>query len=684
LDTPVDETLASPDPFEGLNFDAVDWARLTHAYGSAEAVPLLISLLTSLDDEERSSALDELFASINHQGTVYPASAPAIPFLARAAIVAPGDRALIALLMAGMSRAYGEDWADPTTCSGAVRAQLTAVAAELAPLLADPDADVRRAMLRILAICPPDQVRTIADLRAFDDENEYVRADALMALARVERAWPSLQRRLEESLGDASPAVRQAAALTLLSAGGVPYPQETVAILADSIAAVGDVCAHFGDESWDRLPTVQPSGAPTADQNLGAHALGVLDTLELDPDSALSAAARIVAARTEHAIQGAYLADTIQEHWRDRQTPVAAVLAQFLSTAPTITYPRAHLYRLARCATRIDTPDPALAAAVRPWAAHDDAAVATSALTALARLRDAECLDLADRALAQGIAHSSGVQTVCEVYRADAAVLLPRIRQKLAEALTASQSGRAATELATLVRTLPHIGTKALVAVPDLLDLIKAGKAVRPTLETLTQFGPGALTATNRRGITRVIEAAFRAAESDFDRICAAAALASVVDADALAHRVADELAARPRWETYTVVHLARLGPAAGSCAARIEGDLQSAGAWTAVRAAQTLRHISGETQRSAEVLARHVSEAPVGQAAIAALLEMRHLPEQCVATLHHLAHAPQRLAHDGTQNGAEHADDVLKDQARALLGLRDTPPDFSRTPSPS
>jgi hypothetical protein len=64
---------------EGLN--SVDWGRQTHAYGEAADVPSLICALSSNDEEERREALGALFGNIWHQGTVYEATASAVPFL---------------------------------------------------------------------------------------------------------------------------------------------------------------------------------------------------------------------------------------------------------------------------------------------------------------------------------------------------------------------------------------------------------------------------------------------------------------------------------------------------------------------------------------------------------------------------------------------------------------------------
>jgi hypothetical protein len=62
--------------------DAIDWDRLTHAYGHAGDVPALIRALTSPDPEQWVGALSGLYDALCHQTcTVYEATPPAIPFL---------------------------------------------------------------------------------------------------------------------------------------------------------------------------------------------------------------------------------------------------------------------------------------------------------------------------------------------------------------------------------------------------------------------------------------------------------------------------------------------------------------------------------------------------------------------------------------------------------------------------
>jgi hypothetical protein len=63
------------------NLDSVDWSKLTHAYGAAKDVPKLFGALALSDEDKRESAIYELYGNIWHQGTVYQASAYAVPFL---------------------------------------------------------------------------------------------------------------------------------------------------------------------------------------------------------------------------------------------------------------------------------------------------------------------------------------------------------------------------------------------------------------------------------------------------------------------------------------------------------------------------------------------------------------------------------------------------------------------------
>jgi len=168
---------------EGL--DAIDWTGSKTAYGQATSVPLMIRALDAADAETRDEAFREAYGNIFHQGTRYPATALAVPFVIElAAQPAPKQLpellSLISHLVAGYfgpthgpRNATGAIWGEqvqPMTSYGETRELLAAIetAAEpavplCAKLIAHPSAAVRQAAARVLA-----------GLRQFADRYEVV------------------------------------------------------------------------------------------------------------------------------------------------------------------------------------------------------------------------------------------------------------------------------------------------------------------------------------------------------------------------------------------------------------------------------------------------------------------------------------------------------------------------------
>ncbi|MDT0214622.1 hypothetical protein Q9R29_12065 [Rothia sp. ARF10] len=66
----------------------MDWTALEHAYGSASDVPDVLAGIAA-NDERWSGYLDTLVGSVNHQGSTYSSTAPAMTCLAGLA-TAPG------------------------------------------------------------------------------------------------------------------------------------------------------------------------------------------------------------------------------------------------------------------------------------------------------------------------------------------------------------------------------------------------------------------------------------------------------------------------------------------------------------------------------------------------------------------------------------------------------------------
>jgi hypothetical protein len=105
---------------EGL--DSFDWPTLSHAYGSARDVPALLRTISN-GGRDASTAIYELFGNIWHQGTVYEATAPAVPFigeLARSTTVAESDRVQLMMLLFVIARGRSDEDGPAERCRIAV------------------------------------------------------------------------------------------------------------------------------------------------------------------------------------------------------------------------------------------------------------------------------------------------------------------------------------------------------------------------------------------------------------------------------------------------------------------------------------------------------------------------------------------------------------------------------------
>ncbi|MFH8803990.1 HEAT repeat domain-containing protein [Streptomyces sp. NPDC017936] len=296
-------------PLAGL--DAIGWSELEHAYGPADDVPGQLRALCAEDAEARREALHALYGNIFHQGSRYPASAAAVPFLARmAADVTLHDRTehleLLAALAIGYDEAHlpvgldiagwrreaaefrGQDpeeiraeydaWVEAATDEGERRVremrramfdhaqQLEAVEAELgaydavrsevpvlSALLGDDDPDVRAATAYLLAWFPEEAGDTLPRLLdVLDGETEpAVVATALVSAGLLGDA--GLVQRLTPFLTDGEPVVRWAAATALARLGATGAEHAVSAgVLAELAATEAEppgagVLFHEGD-----------------------------------------------------------------------------------------------------------------------------------------------------------------------------------------------------------------------------------------------------------------------------------------------------------------------------------------------------------------------------------------------------------------------------------------------------
>ncbi|MFB7534221.1 hypothetical protein ACFC0C_39610 [Streptomyces sp. NPDC056178] len=194
--------------------DAQPWAELQHAYGSAADVPDRLRALAGDDGEAASEAVSELYGSILHQGSVYEATARAVPYLARLAGAGYRTEDLLALL--GGIAESGDDRGD--TDEAACRA---AVIGQLPLILAAVDAEAagtRQAAVWAAAMTgAAGQVLPVLRRRRETEKDPLVRAEILGAMAHLDPAGTAAE--VSGAMDAAEPAeVRIAALLACVDA----------------------------------------------------------------------------------------------------------------------------------------------------------------------------------------------------------------------------------------------------------------------------------------------------------------------------------------------------------------------------------------------------------------------------------------------------------------------------------
>jgi tetratricopeptide (TPR) repeat protein len=244
--------------------DHVNWASLRHAYGSAVDTPRWLHGLASDQAEVRENARKEVWASVLHQGSIYPATPHVVPFLLellRAEGVA--DKVELLYLLHGCATGYSHlnsiairrdesnrcIW-DRPGFEEERRKEVEAVAAAAravadatptyAGLLSHPDAGLRSAAARVLGWCvarfpEAEQVLAMAIPREKDAAVKAVLLDAYRQL--YQSAPPETAASPEAFLvaffrePTEAPVVRAVAALAVLGLPGGRRTPEALEVL---------------------------------------------------------------------------------------------------------------------------------------------------------------------------------------------------------------------------------------------------------------------------------------------------------------------------------------------------------------------------------------------------------------------------------------------------------------------
>ena len=666
------------------DLDRIRWAELEHAYGSAEDVPGCLRDLASPDDEVAAQAEQELWSSIVHQGSVYEATAPAVPYLAR--LVAAGVRRadLVGLLgaIAGSTDERG------VSVPGAPRAAVTAQLPLLLPLLADDDAAVRQCGLWTVAQCRPTPGTPAAAALAErwrSEPDPVVRADLLSALVAVDpAAVPDL---VVAGLSAREPApVRVAAILAGLDTGR-PWDGELAALVLD-LMPLGE---HAEASMGEREP-------------LHAVVERLCDRDETDAAVDLvDAALRNGAAGHDRATaqsvleEAAWAADELVR--RSRSAPARLLPAMLLLLADEATADHA-VEAVRTWAQPVPEAVPAL---IRLAArAGDPGDRALAALVSLDAPEAADLLaeDLAARPRSLGAAAGSLLEPAAGTLPCTPA-LLDAVRRRLSDP---TLSGN---EPVHLSRLLAAWGPEARGALPELLAALPSHQL--PVSRALAVIA-------DPRTDPEVVTGLRELAESGVEpgRLAAATALHTLVgDADPLLASLATVLGEPAKRSPHTVEAVAALGDRARPLLPQLRAVLEESPQArstnpqleAAIECAVVVRKLTGDRDAAAPVILEGLAEgnalwgrwvairaanaaALLGPAALAAvprLVEMLDRPEQAWAAaraliaLHPEADAPAGIVRselvDHILDGARPGSSINMAMAaiEALAGLGPT-----------
>jgi hypothetical protein len=239
------------------------WANLEHAYGAAVDVPDWIRALAA-GGPEASGAASEFSAAMLHQGSYFPATPVAVPYLIDALQQPGAARPEILYLLADLSGAHVDDELtefNPGTLRSdndyfdypEARDSIAAVRAGYAvylPLLGDADADVRAAAAYLIGACPAAAEPARADLlaRVGQEPDPTARATQVLALGRLGASGGLTALRDDPDEGvRAAVAIERTRLAATLPAGRLASPADVADDLESLVAAAcSDVSIAWG------------------------------------------------------------------------------------------------------------------------------------------------------------------------------------------------------------------------------------------------------------------------------------------------------------------------------------------------------------------------------------------------------------------------------------------------------
>jgi hypothetical protein len=258
------------------DLDRIPWKDLTHAYGPAADVPDLLRALRTASPNLRGeeSPLWHLFGNIWHQGTVYEATAYAVPFLLDAAAdPRTPDRSGVLALLAEIAKGHSyrdvhgnllheADFEERKRAElGWARDAHDAVARGFAVLvgIAGEPSEARLGAAHVLAQLPERATEVGPILRGLleCEARSVNRAGLLLLLGQTGDRSDQTLSVLAEAVNGDDLAQRRAAALSLARLGVRPLPTGAREAMIEAFTAA-DLEASFEGLPWDASGEIDP------------------------------------------------------------------------------------------------------------------------------------------------------------------------------------------------------------------------------------------------------------------------------------------------------------------------------------------------------------------------------------------------------------------------------------------
>ena len=241
-----------PVPAQLAGVDDEPWAETPGCYDEhVEELPRLLAGLASPEPLIRQYCLETIASEIEHQGSTYPATARAIPWLARLMSHDGVDRARLLAMILGAAQSATEsldhvhelEADDPERLAvEGTRAAAGAAWPHVFAAFASATPDERRMMFALARLVPEARPSLVELARSA--------ADPALRACAIEQLTSALAFELADvlpCLADKDPLVRAAAAIAIARRSGPASPREVVAVLREAVHGYEEIAARFAE-----------------------------------------------------------------------------------------------------------------------------------------------------------------------------------------------------------------------------------------------------------------------------------------------------------------------------------------------------------------------------------------------------------------------------------------------------